>query len=199
MKRLIAFTVAIAAAFLLAGCGGSNDNDDGQAQGTAGSSSPTAQAAHNQADVKFAQGMIPHHRQAVQMAEMALRQASNQDVKNLASQIKAAQDPEIEKMSGWLTAWGEKVPADTGNMDHTGIDMPGMMSQQEMNELTAARGRDFDRMFLTMMIDHHEGAIQMARDIQATGENADVKALAKQIESAQTAEITHIQELLTTI
>jgi len=197
MKRLTALIAAISAAFVLAACGG----EDEQPKSTGGSSpTATTQAAHNDADVQFAQDMIMHHRQAIEMAELALAQAESQEVKALATEIKAAQDPEIQQMSSWLTAWGEDVPEDTaGGHESMGHTMPGMMTEDQMNQLKAARGREFDTMFLTMMIEHHQGAIEMAKAVQTAGENPDVKTLAKSIESAQTAEITRMNDLLDAI
>ena len=152
--------------------------------------------------------MIPHHAQAVVMAKMAQTQASDPKVKALAVDIEAAQGPEIEQMSGWLKAWGEKVPAtdsSAGDMDGdmSGHDMgsmdgdtPGMMSSGQMSRLGMASGAMFDRMWLRMMIQHHEGAVEMAGTEQADGHSPDAVALAKKIEAAQTAEISQMQEML---
>jgi len=160
-----------------------------------------ADAGHNDADVTFAQQMIPHHEQAVEMAELASTRAESQEVKDLAAVIEAAQAPEIETMTGWLDSWGEDVSGDDmSGMDHGGDmsmeDMGGMMSEQEMGELESASGADFDRMFLTMMIEHHEGAIEMAATEQEDGEYPDAISLAEDIESTQTEEIATMKELL---
>lgn len=188
--KLIAPLVALGLA--LTACGG-DESDTG-----------AASADHNDQDVTFATEMIPHHAQAVQMSEMALANAENQEVRDLAEDISAAQEPEIEQMSSWLEAWGEDVPdtgsGDMGGMDHGGMDgmedMPGMMSLDEMDELESASGSTFDEMFLSMMIEHHEGAIEMAQTEQADGENPDAIDLAETIEETQTAEIETINELL---
>lgn len=150
---------------------------------------------HNDADVAFAQEMIPHHRQATEMAALAPSRTDTTDVLDLAEQISAAQDPEIETMTGWLESWGEEAPADMGSM--SGMEsMPGMMSEDQMAQLKAAQGADFDRLFLTMMVEHHEGAIDMAAAEQEDGQNAEAIALAQKIEADQTAEISTMRELL---
>jgi len=150
----------------------------------------------NRADVTFAQEMIPHHQQATDMAQLAETRSQDEDVQRLAAQMESAQDPEIKTMTGWLETWGEDVPDHTSGAGHGDADMPGMMSAAEMKRLESASGADFDRMFLEMMIKHHEGAIQMARTEQANGKNTDAIALAKQIEAAQTAEIATMRQLL---
>ena len=158
-----------------------------------------ARQSFNDADVTFAQQMIPHHEQAIDMALVAQERAENDQVRELAAAIEEAQGPEIATMTGWLEAWDEDVPAETGGMDHGGMsteDMPGMMSDQEMDDLAAMSGATFDQMFLTMMIAHHEGAIEMARTEQADGENPEAIALAEKIEADQAAEIDTMRGLL---
>lgn len=188
MKRIISFiALALVAALALAACGGSTSSS-----GSGGSSD------FNKADVTFTQSMIPHHRQAVQMAKMATMHASTPGVKNLADKVEAAQGPEIKTMTGWLTDWGKKVPSDSesGMSGTGGMSMPGMMSNADMKRLGTATGAGFDRMFLTMMISHHTGAVEMAKSEQTDGKNADAVALAKKIEADQTAEITQMKRLL---
>ncbi|WP_238331982.1 DUF305 domain-containing protein [Kribbella jejuensis] len=114
-------------------------------------------------------------------------------VRKLATAIKAAQDPEIRLMSGWLTGWGKTVPTPG---EHAGHAMTGMMSPQEMDDLARASGSMYDRMWVTMMIKHHQGAVMMAKTEQATGKAAAVIALAKKIQAAQTTEIATMQRLL---
>lgn len=194
LRRALVLGAALAAALLAAGCGG----DDGH--GTAGtnhggSSSPATTteasgATFNDADVRFAQMMIPHHEQAVEMAALAETRAQSPEITQLAGQIKAAQDPEIKTMTGWLTAWGKPVEAPGG-----GHDAHGMMSGGDMAKLAAAKGAEFDKMFADMMIDHHEGAIQMAKDEQRDGANAEAKALAATIEKTQTDEVAKLRQL----
>ncbi|MFC0554483.1 DUF305 domain-containing protein [Planotetraspora thailandica] len=153
-----------------------------------------AEAEHNDSDVMFTQMMIPHHRQAVKMAKLADTKAASPEVRKLAAQIEAAQDPEIQTMSGWLTSWGMQVPRTDGmSMDH---GMPGMMSDEDMKKLGTLSGAAFDKAFLTMMIQHHEGAITMAKDEQSNGVYEPAKQLAGSIISSQSAEIATMKELL---
>jgi uncharacterized protein (DUF305 family) len=165
--------------------------------------SSAAAQAHNQADITFAQGMIPHHAQAVAMSTMAAQRAASPQVKDLAARIQAGQQPEIDQMSGMLRAWNASVPAsDTaqggmGQMDHGASGgMPGMMSGDQMRQLGQASGEPFDRMFLQMMIAHHQGAVTMARTELSNGQNPDARQLAQRIIDAQQREITEMQTLL---
>jgi len=184
-KSLIAAVVA-ASLFTLAAC--SNDDD------------PDTAASHNEADVTFAQEMIPHHQQAIEMADLAESRAESQEVKDLAADIEAAQGPEIETLTGWLESWGEDVPDEgMSGMDHGDMssdDMGGMMTEDEMADLEAASGAEFDQMFLTMMIEHHEGAIEMAKTEQSEGEFPEAVDMAKEIETTQAEEIQTMQDLL---
>ncbi|GAA5109641.1 hypothetical protein GCM10023320_00390 [Pseudonocardia adelaidensis] len=122
-------------------------------------SAPAAAGAqHNDTDVRFAQMMVPHHQQALAMTELALDRAESPEVKALAEQIRAAQDPEIATLNGFLENWGS--PPVAGGMDHSGMDHSGgMTDRSEMDQLRGASGAAFDRMFLQMMIEHHEGAV----------------------------------------
>lgn len=170
--------------FALAGCGNNAGN---------GSGGSADAPASNDADVEFLQGMIPHHEQAVDMAGMAVEQAESEQVKELASRIQDAQGPEIEQMRQMLRSIG----ADETSMDHDRDSMGGgMMSEEEMVEMSEAQGAEFDTMFLEMMIRHHEGAVEMAEKELAEGELAEAKALAQKIIDAQEAEIEEMQGLL---
>jgi uncharacterized protein (DUF305 family) len=152
-------------------------------------------AEHNDTDIRFAQMMVPHHQQALAMADVALERAQDPEVKALAEQIRAAQDPEIATLNGFLQRWG--IPPVEGGMDHSGMDhSSGMMSQGDMDSLGAAGGAAFDRMFLEMMIKHHEGAVAESQREVADGANAQAKELAEQIISGQTAEIERMRQLL---
>ncbi|SDO68760.1 Uncharacterized conserved protein, DUF305 family [Nakamurella panacisegetis] len=174
---------------------------------------PTAPAGpHNQADITFAQEMLVHHRGAITMADLAPTRASSPAVKALAVKIKAAQTPEIEEMSGWLAAWAPSsdmngMPVTTSSpaaggmsgMDHaagTTTAMPGMMSDAQMSQLTSAAGSAFDKLFLQLMITHHQGALTMADTEKSSGQNPAALALAKSIVASQTAEIATMQDLL---
>lgn len=204
-RRVAAVAAACTAALVLAACGGGDDGSAGH--DTHGGSSPSASASvsasasaskgrHNAADIAFAQGMIPHHRQALEMAELAPGRAKSAEVKKLAEAVEKAQDPEIRTLSGWLTAWGEDVPAE-GTTDHSSTHgAAGMMTAEDMEELRKASGSAFDTAFMEMMIEHHEGAVAMAETERADGSYAPAKKMAGQISSSQTAEIDRMNELL---
>lgn len=166
--------------------------DSGSAAST--STSASEDAAFNDADVTFAQGMIPHHQQAIEMAQMASERAQDPRVLDLASRIEAAQQPEIETLTGWLEEWG----VEDGGMDHGGMDHGGgMMSEDDMNALMAASGAEFDRLFLEQMIEHHTGAVEMATTEAGEGQNTEALAMANDIRDSQNAEIAEMRQLLT--
>ncbi|MER5938147.1 DUF305 domain-containing protein [Streptomyces sp. NPDC001928] len=197
VRRAALAATAVTAALVLAACGG--DGSD-TAAGPSASSSVSA-GAHNDQDVSFAQGMIPHHQQALQMAETAADRASSAEVKDLAARIRKAQDPEIRTMSGWLKSWGEDVPSAAPGMDHSGHSgggsgMAGMMDEKDMAELTKASGKAFDTLFLTLMVEHHEGAVEMARTEKAEGRFGPATKLADAVVTAQSAEIEEMNQLL---
>ncbi|MEU9580506.1 DUF305 domain-containing protein [Streptomyces chilikensis] len=198
IRRTGAVATAAVAAVVLAACGGNSDTAAGHSGHGADSpaaSAPASQGQHNEADVAFAKGMIPHHRQAIEMAGLAADRAGSAEVKELAEDIRKAQDPEIKTLSGWLTSWGEEVPAE-GATDHSTHDMGGMMSEEDMKELEDSSGKAFDTAFLEMMIEHHEGAVAMARTEQSDGSYEPAKKMADTIVTSQTAEITQMNELL---
>ncbi|OFJ51180.1 DUF305 domain-containing protein [Mycolicibacterium grossiae] len=210
-------TALTAIALAVAGCSNSTTSSSGgssssaaSASATTSSSSASASTQHNQADVTFAQNMIPHHRQAVEMSDMLLaKQGIDPHVVELANQIKAAQGPEIQTMQGWLSAWGAPAPSSSGapmpGMDMPGMDhstmaaMPGMMSDQDMAALQNAQGIAASKTFLTKMIAHHQGAIAMANTEINTGQNPDAIALAKSIATTQQQEITTMQNILSSL
>lgn len=190
--KLRLLSAAVLAALALAACGSDDDNTGSPATAPAGSS-----AAFDDADVMFAQGMIPHHEQAIEMADIALDPTvgAGPEVADLATRIKAGQDPEIQQMKGWLEKWGQPMQMDTSD-GHDMSDMDGMMTVEEMDELGAMTGADFDRMWMEMMIRHHEGAIEMAETVKADGSDPDVLALADAVITAQQAEIAEMQAFL---
>ncbi|MDC0770511.1 DUF305 domain-containing protein [Streptomyces sp. HD] len=202
VRRAALAATATAAALVLAACGADSSDASSDAQASPSASAEATAGAHNDQDVSFAQGMIPHHQQALQMAEMAADRASSAQVKDLAERIRKAQDPEIRTMSGWLKTWGEDVPSAMPGMDHSGghgsgsSGMAGMMDQKEMDELMKASGKAFDTMFLTMMVVHHEGAVEMATTEKAKGEYGPATKLADAVITAQTAEIKEMNKLL---
>ncbi|MEV1167536.1 DUF305 domain-containing protein [Nonomuraea sp. NPDC049784] len=189
-------TTSLAAGTLvLAACGGNTVVQDMAAGSRAAPVVTTAtarpSAEFNDADVRFAQMMIAHHQQAIQMAELASTRASNTEVKDLAGKIEASQQPEIETMQGWLEAWGKPMP--TGDMGH---EMPGGMSDADVKKLEKAQGAASDKQFLKMMIIHHKGAITMARTERKRGENPQAKQLAEKIITGQQAEVEQMRKML---
>ena len=218
LRSLAVPLLALAGSVGLAACGGGDDDSAASGQSdppaataaaespatepqapavSTGSEASTAGAVFNEADVTFAQAMIPHHEQAIEMADIALDPTvgASADVQALAEAIQSAQDPEIELMTGWLIAWGQPLQMDTSG-GHDMSSMEGVMTADEMDALGAATGAEFDSMWLEMMIRHHEGAISMANAVKANGLNADVVTLADAIIAGQQAEITTMEGLL---
>lgn len=201
-----ATALALGIATTLAACGGDDAGDEPTATRTASNGD-----VFNDADVTFATDMIQHHAQALSMVDLTVGRPLEPEVQRLAEDIRAAQAPEIEAMADWLTAWDEEVPptmrdhANAGHDAHGDIseqmegmdsDMPGMMSAEEMDELQDASDAAFQDLWLEMMTEHHEGAVEMARTEQSDGEFADAVALAEDIEAAQTEEIAVMERLL---
>lgn len=199
-------TVLLSALVLTAcGAGGS----DGPVSTPAGSGSasstasygPVASGPHTAVDVRFATGMIPHHAQAVEMAILAGTQATNPAVQQLATAIKGAQASEISAMKGWLAGWGEKIPNGSpeamSGTDGSGMhsSMNGMMSGDQMQQLSKARGATFDRLWVKQMTEHHLGAVQMAKIELSQGANPDAQALATKIIKTQSAELAQLTAL----
>ncbi|MFI2238263.1 DUF305 domain-containing protein [Streptomyces chrestomyceticus] len=215
--RRTALAGALAAgALALAACGSDDGGGPWTASGSA-AASPTAsasEAAHNDADVRFMQRMIPHHRQAVEMTEPAGTRAADQEVKSLAAAISKEQTAEIATMRGWLRSWGEPEAAATGSgdpgspsaehsphgMDHGQLgrdesDMDGMVSDQDMAALKKAEGAAFDRKFTELMTGHQEGAIQMARTERKLGRDTGAKQLADSVVRSQSAQVAQLKAL----
>lgn len=182
--RTRAFIVAVLAATLtLAACGSAEQQPKSE------------QGQHNQADIRFAQGMIPHHEQAVRMADMVPPRTRTPELRSLAERIKQAQQPEIDTMTGWLRSWGAKPSGEHGG-GHGKHRMTGMMSDQDMAKLEAAKGPAFDKSWLNMMIAHHEGAVTMSKTELDQGSSQRAKQLARGIIKAQRGEIQHMREML---
>ncbi|PDP87313.1 DUF305 domain-containing protein [Glycomyces fuscus] len=177
---------------LLSACGGTEEEPTAPAS----ESSEGETAEFNDADVTFARMMIPHHEQAVAMAELA-QGRGGEEVQALAEEIQAAQGPEIDQLNALLESWAQE-PAQgmegMEGMDHDG--MTGMMSEEQMAELEAAEGEEFDTMFLQMMIEHHEGAVETAQTELDEGTNPEARELAQQVIDAQRAEIEQMNEML---
>jgi uncharacterized protein (DUF305 family) len=195
--------LALSAGLVLTGCtinlgnpGNEDDvrgrNDHMSGQGPMGGASDSGEFSPG--DVMFAQMMIPHHQQAVDMSDLALERSTDPDVRELAQQIRDAQAPEIEQMEGWLDAAGAGTSMGHSPSD-MGMGMGGMLSDEDMTDLENATGAEFDRLYLEGMIEHHEGAIQMTHMIEDS-QNDEVRALAEAIVESQTAEIERMEEML---
>ncbi len=205
-KNFSILSVTAATAIVLAGCA----NGGGSTSGSGASPSESSVAAtsvaatsaaateHNQADTMFAQMMIPHHAQAVEMSDMILKkQDIPAEVTALATQIKSAQAPEIDKMTGWLKSWNESATPSAGaHSGHGSGGMSGMMSAEDMSKLDAAQGPEAAKLFLTQMIAHHEGAVMMAKTEESDGKNPEAIELSKTIIRAQEKEIQEMKDLL---
>lgn len=179
MRRLLPLMLA---ALFLAGCASSTDHG---AMHDMTEPTTTADGTFSSTDLMFAEMMIPHHQQAVEMSDLAMTRSTNPDVLALAKEIRDAQAPEIEQMRSW-GATGE---------EHMGHQMMGMLSDDEMRQLEDAAGTEFDRLFLAGMIKHHEGAIDMAQMIVAS-KHPEVQALGDSIVTSQTAEIERMRTML---
>ncbi|QDG68131.1 MULTISPECIES: DUF305 domain-containing protein [unclassified Pseudarthrobacter] len=207
-KTLSISTLAIAAAIALAGCstgstgsaGSDGSSMPGMTHGGSGmpSSSAPAAADFNEADAVFAQLMIRHHAQAVEMSDLMLeKEGIPATVTNLATRIKAAQGPEIEKMTAWLKSWNRPTEMPSGMAG--GHSMSGMMGQEDMTALRAAQGTEAAKLFLTQMTAHHEGAVTMAKTESTDGKYPEAVQLAKDIVTAQETEIQEMKDLLATL
>lgn len=197
-RKYLLATAAVATALTLSACtGGTSGMDTGETG--AATSAPSASAKFDEADVTFAQLMIPHHEQAVEMSELILaKDGVDERVIDLATQIKAAQDPEITQLTTWLEDWGTDEAGMSGmpGMDH-GTD--GMMSDDDMTALEDAPGPDASKLFLEQMTMHHQGAVDMAQTELDEGESPDAKTMAQGIKSTQTEEIAVMNDILATL
>lgn len=207
-------------AVLLAGCSGTSDTE-ASGDGAKDAAPPVVQPGEpgeparevdpetvevddswNHADVAFLQMMIPHHAQALEMADLAELRASSPAVRSLAERIRAAQAPEILVMAGWLHEREMPVPRaaeDPASYDHAQHGhhgMAGMLTAEQMRRLTKARGPEFDRLFLRGMIAHHQGALTMAENVATTGADLRVSELAADVSASQAAEIDRMESLL---
>jgi uncharacterized protein (DUF305 family) len=220
--RTFGTSAATAAFLLLAACSGGSDDDpasgsrEGSSQddltiiqpGRPGEEASTGapdeliSQVPSHADIAFMQMMVPHHAQAVEMAELARRYAVDPDVRRMAARIRAAQGPEIVAMSSWLEQQGVEVfqpGADPHDFDHSlhGHDpMLGMLTDAQLAELAEARGSRFDRLFLQGMIRHHRGAVRMAENVATEGVDVLVTELAADVHVTQTSEIARMREML---
>ena len=145
----------------------------------------------NSADVDYARMMIQHHSQALDMTELAADRAESTQVEKLAARIAASQGPEITTMQSWLKTHGK---TETGGA-HDHASMPGMATEAQLKKLRAAHGKAFDELFLTLMITHHQGAITMATDVKAQGNNIQIEEMADDVIAQQTSEIARMQDM----
>ncbi|WEF21353.1 MULTISPECIES: DUF305 domain-containing protein [Microbacterium] len=186
--------LTLTALLALTGCvvtTGSDNGMDGMDHGSGSSASADANAD----DVMFARMMKEHHEQAIEMSDLLLsKDGVDERVVALAEEIKAAQEPEIQKMDQWLEDWDADM-GNMGGMDHG----DGMMSEEDMQALEDATGPDAGRLFLEQMIQHHEGAVDMAQEEVDNGQNSDAIALAETIIDTQTDEIATMKEILATL
>nr|WP_030709022.1 DUF305 domain-containing protein [Streptomyces sp. NRRL F-2580] len=148
----------------------------------------------NAADRAYVQRMIEHHRQALTMSALAPERAAADGVRRLAERISAAQRPEIGAMEKWLTVH-PAPPGGSGGHAHDHAAMPGMATEQQLKELTGARGAEFDRLFLTLMSAHHEGALKMAGEVLAAGNNVAVEEMATEVVATQSTEIHRMRAM----
>lgn len=203
--RMLSATALAAAALIVAGCG-SDDSGSSNTPASAtshssmadmpgmnhtGAPTTTTRTDYNDADVSFLTMMYPHHAQAVEMAKLVPGRSQNQELITLAANVEKAQAPEMEQFAALLRSFGKPAPQAT--MNHP---MNGVMTPEQMTQLRDASGADFDRMWLQMMIAHHQGAVDMANTEIADGTNADAKALAHNILTAQQAEIQQMRGML---
>ena len=196
MSRKNRITAAlVTGALLFTACGGESHNMSDMSTGSTNTDVAGSERGFNDADVMFAQMMIPHHEQAIELADIALDPTlmASEQVKTLASQIKLAQDPEIDLMTQWLTDWDQPLMDMSEEHD---MSMDGMLSVDEIAALGELTGAEFDQAWATAMIAHHKGAIKMADTVKAEGESALVQELADAIIQAQKSEIDTLELLL---
>jgi uncharacterized protein (DUF305 family) len=184
----VVLTAVVVAGFL-AGCGGTANTapqPPGRATAIAG------QQRHNQADITFLQGLLPHHVQSGTMTDLARTKAVSSKVKALAARIKAEQDQQLTRIRDLLGAWGVAIPADGSDKG----SVPGMLSDQQMQQLSSASGNDFDQRFLRLMVDHQQGAIQLAQTELAQGSDPQARRIAQDTVTRQQIEINQMQKML---
>ncbi|MFC5750090.1 DUF305 domain-containing protein [Actinomadura rugatobispora] len=213
---LAAGAAAVLAAGLLGGCSGGDESEaapkstvlvpgrPGEPNKTA-VRGPATPAPPTAAEIRFVEMMIPHHRQAVEMAGLAPGQAAAAQIKSLAERIGGGQRAEMAAMQSWLGKNGRPTGSPGGGHGghggpsaqataHTG--MPGMATPEQMGRLRAARGAEFDRLFLTLMITHHQGALTMTKDVIDKGTDVTVQELARDVEAGQQAEINRMRAIM---
>jgi uncharacterized protein (DUF305 family) len=197
VHRIMLSAVAAVAAVILSACGSqttstaTGSRDAASMPGMSQSASP-AKASFNDADVTFAQMMIPDHQMTAKMAALAQKKATSKDTKTLAAQMVKGQSTTVDMLQGWLKTWGK--PASAGM---TGMTMPGAMTDKDMTMLKSMKGMDFDMMFAQMMVKHHQASMKMAQEEQDKGASTDAKAMAAAMLKAQQAQVDELRKIAT--
>jgi uncharacterized protein (DUF305 family) len=166
---------------------------------TAGEAADLSQLRSTAAEIRFVEGMIPHHEQALSMTRLIAARTSSQDIQLLGKRIELSQADEIEMMRGWLISHGVPPPDTASHTGHDPALMPGMLTADEMQRLADARGTAFDRLFLELMIRHHEGALVMVEELFSSagaGQQSDIFAFASDVEADQQIEIDRMSVML---
>lgn len=197
--KLAAVTGISAIALIAAGCSSDDSGSSmpGMNHDTSSSTSaaPATRTDFNNADVTFLEMMYPHHAQAVEMAELVPSRSQNQQLITLAKSVEDAQSPEMRQITTLLVSFGKAAPSESGGHGGHG-GMQGMMTPEQMTALELASGPAFDKKWMNMMIEHHQGAIAMANTELAEGVNPDARALAQAIVGAQQTEIDQMRTML---
>lgn len=199
-RSIVMAGVAAVAAVVLSACGtqttdasspAGSGNQAGGMTAMPGMSQPASQgsASWNKTDVAFVQMMIPDHQMVAKMNALAAQKAASSKLKTLAAQMQDGQAQTVDKLQGWLQAWGQS----SGQM--AGMTMPGAMTQKDMDMLKSMKGMNFDMMFAQMMIKHHQGSVQMARDEQAKGTSQEAKAMAADMVTTQEKQIAQLRSI----
>lgn len=171
---------------------------------TAEEAASAGDVEHNDADVTFMQDMLPHHAQALQMTAMVGARTQREDLPLFARRMDISQDDEMAQIERWLEVRDEPVPDADAGPDHggmDGMDMPGMLTEEELTALEAAEGEEFDRLFLESMIRHHEGALAMVSQLleDEGGQETEIFQFVNHVDSDQRIEITRMQQMLAEI
>lgn len=190
-RPALALSALAASGLILAGCSSAGDSGRTEQPATSITADAGQNADFNEADVQFLNGMYPHHAQAIAMTDMVPGHTNDPDVTALSEQIAADQQPEMATMEQLLASWGEPAPVE--DPDH---EMTGMMTGDQMDRLAQLSGDAFDRMWLQMMIEHHQGAVAMSREVLGNGTNPPVSAMAQSIIDGQRAQIDRMQAML---
>jgi uncharacterized protein (DUF305 family) len=194
--RIAAALLALAAAALLSSCTDPSTPDHADHSTTQTTDPATQPAGYNAEDIAFAQNMIPHHQQAIQLSGLVPGRSTDPQLIKLASDISAAQDPEVRTLQVFLVQWNENPDAATDHGGHSAMPMDGMVDQATMDRLASLNGAQFETLWLQSMLAHHQGAIEMANAEIANGANVDAIGVARNIVTSQQAEIGQMKTML---